>query len=82
MGIVLPGVLGRFPLGTRQGTSLRGASIHLSGLMFLGRSLAWMWLEEDSGRQERGMFRHSLAEGPVDLTCEAGPPGWGAWTHP
>lgn len=71
MGIVLPGVLGRFPLATRQGPLLRGAergggenasaSIHLSGFMFLGRSPAWMWLEEDSGRLEKGMFRQSLA---------------------
>lgn len=47
--------------------------------MFPGSSPAWMWPEEDSGKLEEGHVQAQVGwnEGPVDLTCEARPPGLG-----
>lgn len=50
------------------------ASIHSSGIMFLGRSHASKRLEEDSGRQGGHVQKQrDWTNSPADLTYDAGP---------
>lgn len=88
MGIILTGVLGRFPLGTRQGTSLRGAggNVCIHSPVWVHVSKEFSCLSGAGGRFWKAGEGHvqtqpGWTEGPADLTCEAGPLGWGAWTH-
>lgn len=86
---ILTGVPGRFSLGTRQETSPGGAggkktpaSIDLSGFMFLGTSHARVRLEEDSGRQGRGVLWHSPAGQKALLLWASRAAGLGPPTGP
>lgn len=93
MGTVLPGVLGRFPLGTRQGTSLRGAGesicihspagVHVSGeISCLDVAGGRFWKAGGGGRGGVVQAQPGWTAGPVDLTYEAGLPGLGSLDPP
>lgn len=82
MGIIPTEVLGKFPLGIRQGTSLRGAwgktaaSIELSGVHVSEEISCLRAAGRRCWKAGEGRFRYSLAglKTCADLTREAGSP--------